>query len=97
MADVPAKPYSEQDLVGTYYYHYNIKDIVAMFNRGLADSWFAVGVSISNIADPDLKKAIEGAHALYFEYDYDKCRLVMRFDKVFYNCTCKNGTYELSS
>ena len=93
VADVPAKPYSEQDLAGTYYYHYNIKDIVAMFNRGLADAWYGIGISISSLRDPDLKKVIQGARAPYFEYDYDKCRLVLSIDQVFCSGTCVNGTY----
>ena len=93
VADVPAKPYTAQDMSGTYYYHYNIKDIVAMFNRGLADQWYGIGVSISSMTDPDLKAVIQAGRAPYFEYDYDKCRLVLNIDQAFCSGTCVNGTY----
>ena len=92
VADVPAKPYSEQDLSGTYYYQYNIKDIVAMFNKGLADAWFSVGKGVSSIRDPDLKAVIQNGYAPYFEYDYDKCRLVLSVDKAFVSGACTSGT-----
>ena len=41
VADVPQQPLVQQDLTSTYYYQYNIKDIVQMFNTGLATAWAA--------------------------------------------------------
>ena len=51
-----------------------------MFNKGLANAWFPVGTGVSRTTDPDLKAVIQNGYAPYFEYDYDKCRLVLNVD-----------------
>ena len=38
-ADIPQPPLVQQDLSGTYYYQYNVADIVTMFNTALRTAW----------------------------------------------------------
>ena len=78
----------QQDLTGTYYYQYNIKDIVKMFNTGLTAAWKAFTDQIptgilNGINELDLGTRMKGTHVPYFEYDYDKCRLVLSVDQSF--------------
>ena len=50
-----AAPRLRQDMSGTYYYQYNIKDIVTMFNTGLQKAWTALETTISTLRDETWK------------------------------------------
>ena len=101
VADVPQQPTAQQDLSGTYYYQYNIKDVVQMFNTGLAAAWKAFTgliptVSPTGVSELDLIVRLKRTMAPYFEYDYDKCRLVLTVDQVFNSSIYDDGTYTCS-
>ena len=101
VADVPQPPLVQQDFTGTYYYQYNIKDIVQMFNAGLAAAWAAFPDSIpatspTGIPELDLKQRLKKTVAPYFQYDYDKCRLVLSVDQILVSGPYDYGTYTAS-
>ena len=98
VADMPQQPMTQQDLSGTYYYQYNIKDVVEMFNTGLAAAWTAFPALIPTVAttgksEADLIARLKVTLAPYFQYDYDKCRLVLTVDKDFSSGIYDYGTY----
>ena len=98
VADVPQQPTAQQDLSGTYYYQYNIKDVVQMFNTGLAAAWKAFPALIPTVAttgksEADLIARLKVTLAPYFQYDYDKCRLVLTVDQDFSSGIYDYGTY----
>ena len=45
-ADIPQQPLAHQDLSGTYYYQYNVADIVTMFNKAPLTAWINLCASI---------------------------------------------------
>ena len=92
IAVLPQSPDTQQDLTGTYYYQYCIKDVVTMFNTGLQSAWSSLGSLLP--AAPITEKThittlFNLAKAPFFEYDYDKCRLVLNVDQTF-----ANGSYD---
>ena len=98
VADVPQQPLTQQDLSGTYYYQYNIKDIVKMSNAGLAAASKAFTDNIpagflQGTDEKDISTIMKNTYAPYFEYDYDKCRLVLNLDQSFNSGSYGNGTY----
>ena len=86
-AAIPQAPTDNQDLSGTYYYQYNAADIVHMFNKALKtawdDLWGSVFLTSSAIIWPVLSKL----YPPFFEFDADKCRLVLNIDQSFVNGT----------
>ena len=87
VADLPQPPIIQQDMRGTYYYQLCIKDIVKMFNTGLKSAWDALLAMIPIRTDQFDKTGphyiFKGACTPFFEYDYDKCRLVLNIDQTF--------------
>ena len=63
-----------------------------MFSAGLQNAWAAFPAQISTI-ELDLATRMKNTIAQYFEYDYDKCRLLLNVDQAFARGTHDNGTY----
>ena len=97
VADLPQLPSTQQDMSGTYYYQYNIKDIVNMFNAGLTAAWkdFTTNIpsTLNGIDEKDIAAVMRNTVAPYFQYDYDKCRLVLSVHQYFNGDTYQNGTF----
>ena len=94
-AEVPQAPLIQQDMNGSYYYQYCIKDIVTMFNAGLQKAWEGlvnlIPIKTDQYDKMDLRNIFNAAYRPFFEYDYDKCRLVLNVDQTFPTGTHNNG------
>ena len=62
-----------------------------MFNAGLQKAWAALPAQISTIL-LDLATRMNNTISPYFEYDYDKCMLLLNVDQAFARGTHDNGT-----
>ena len=86
-------PTSTQDMSGTYYYQYCIKEIVTMFNKGLQDAWQSLYYTLPTVtASNNILDKFAKTYIPFFEYDYDKCRLVLNLDQTFVAGSYVNGT-----
>ena len=98
VADTPQQPTDQQDLTGTYYYQYNIKDVVKMFNDGLTAAWTSFKAQVFPSPEPlDLSIRIGRMYPPFFQYDYDKCRLVLNVDQTFVAGKYDNASARCSS
>ena len=95
IAVLPQAPTIQQDMTGTYYYHRCIKDVVTMFNTGLQTAWTDLAAALPvalTTAKTHIYNVFKSTNAPFFEYDYDKCRLVLNVDQVFTNGAYDNTT-----
>ena len=94
-AILPPPPISDQDMSGTYYYHYNVQTIVKMFNDALKRAWndiatklparFPVPVPLPAGSPDQLLNVCHKTYVLFFKFDSDNYRLVLNVDKDFLN------------
>ena len=63
-----------------------------MFNDGLQLAWKALPTQIPAL-EMDLATRLKNTIAPYFEYDYDKCRLLLNVDQSFARGNHDNGMY----
>ena len=92
-ASLAQPPTMIQDMSGTYYYQYCIKEIVTMFNKGLSEAWLILLHALPTVsATTKLQEKFAETLVPFFEYDYDKCRLVLNVDESFVAGSYANGT-----
>ena len=93
-ADQPRTPFIQQDLAGTYYYQYNVSDIVSMFNTALNTAWINLLASLFLASPTELWPSVKNAYVPFFEFDSDKYRLVLNIDQSFVDGNTPNGKFD---
>ena len=93
-AAIPQAPTDKQDLSGTYYYQYNAADIVTMFNKALLTAWDDLLASVFLTSAAEIWPVLRKTYPPFFEFDTDKCRLILNIDQSFVDGITPNGKFD---
>ena len=93
-AAIPQEPTTQQDLSGPYYYQYNAADIVTMFNKALLTAWGDLLASVFLTSPTEVWPVLHKTYPPFFEFDTDKCRLVLNIDQSFVDGKTPNGKFD---
>ena len=89
-----SRPTAEQDLSGTYYYENNAADIVTMLNKALITAWDDLLASVFLTSPAEVSAALRKTYPPFFEFDTDKCRLVLNIDQSFVDGVTPHGKFD---
>jgi len=81
-APPPQTPLVSQDLTSTYYYYYNVQDVIDMFNQGLTTVFDNIAAQIT---DPNQRNYFTSFYVPYFAIDPGTYLITLYVDKNFVN------------
>ena len=90
----PRQPLTFQDMSSSYYFYYNIQNMIDMFNTACTSAFKALNAQLPlGPADDKGKRytILDSTYCPFFEFDCDTCKLVLNVDQHYLSSTKMTG------